>query len=1189
MFISPFRRYASLVALLLLMLLIWGGWYITNPKRISRMSAALLSDVLGGPVTVGSARLSFSGTLLLTSVELRTAKGPESLPLLEADQIEARFDWLSLLSGQLRATQLTAIRPKLFLIEDRVTGRWNYERLRAGSGESGGSGPSGAPGAAAAPRGIFLPVIVLREARVSWAEYDHGTFTDTGHATVDGQLAPDIAVSTMYRFQVTQRADEIPTTAPTGLDDPLVISPLMVASPAAGGAAASVSGNWDVSSNRFSAVTTNIALSDNLRRSMPRLIRSWWDEHKLRGSLAQFRMNYDQDDGLTLAADLDRVSMVYDVQPPGDGTTHTLNFSSLRGTLTFGITRPFVRVAGLKGRVLGFDFLAEGEYRGFAAESPFDFSVTLPKAFLGSDYPPIFLAIPEVQETIQRLQPHGRMDASVNLKRLSWNGRIFVDGRIDVLDGKIRYSHFPFPLTQVRGLITFDHDFVYFPKMTGMADEMPLRVSGSAGITHDNLTVDVSVAGENVVFDDRIRACLPEKLHRVFHRFDSVVRGNLVCRVQRAKLLHDPVSVSVKVDILDAQGTYDALPYRVYHATGRLALEGTQATLENLRLVTGQDQSGVLLINGALNYEAARTDGSWMHDLSLEADLPIDAALLNGLPDSFDSLTREADLRGRFSFQGKSVENEQHNALVTGVVALKNVDLKTAGGIELHKLQMTADLTADKLTVRHFTAETDEHLTFSATGTIDRVTQQATAELNATATSYPLTPLPPVLLPEDAKAVWKKYQPTGKFDADLTAHLELSLARKTFRVSTYSALLHPQAITLAHPDWPDALTDLTGTIALKPDRIDMHQMTALSKPLALAWRGTYVPSTGKLNAAGTLTSTALPTKWLAVLPEGAAAFLKNQKADAKISLDIERLDRTAADQPWDFAGALRIEKFATTGTWAFAADELTLQGKGALSLAGTLDFEGPLTGTKLSVSQRNIDTFSATLASNSALKSIALTKIAGTVADGSLEGTFNLWLDKTPRYEAKLTLADAPLTSLLLTAAATDEDKKRIGTAKVTAQLAIQEAFGDKPDRTGRGQLIVKDGTIYDVPLSLGLMQIATLRLPVSGAFNRASMNYYLRDDKITFEHILLESDGINLAGMGTLSLQDKSLAFTFVTETPKEFHLPFLSELIKATRNQLLQLSVTGNLDDPKVMPVPLSAVTKTLQALLPKKKEGK
>ena len=112
MFVSPVRRAATAGALSVFVLLFGAGWYVTNPKRISRLSESLLSKVLGGHVTVKSGRLSLSGTLLLSGVELRTAD-PEPMPggdvpIFSAEQIEARFDWVGLLSGQLTATQLVA-------------------------------------------------------------------------------------------------------------------------------------------------------------------------------------------------------------------------------------------------------------------------------------------------------------------------------------------------------------------------------------------------------------------------------------------------------------------------------------------------------------------------------------------------------------------------------------------------------------------------------------------------------------------------------------------------------------------------------------------------------------------------------------------------------------------------------------------------------------------------------------------------------------------------------------------------------------------------------------------------------------------------------------------------------------------------------------------------------------------------
>src|SRR5690349_11065461 len=102
LFVSPMRRFATIVALVFFLLVFGGLWYVTNPARVSRLSEVLLSRVLGGHVSVRTGQLSWSGTLLLSGVDVRTTD-PEpvpgsEIPIFSAEQLEVRFDWLSLLS-----------------------------------------------------------------------------------------------------------------------------------------------------------------------------------------------------------------------------------------------------------------------------------------------------------------------------------------------------------------------------------------------------------------------------------------------------------------------------------------------------------------------------------------------------------------------------------------------------------------------------------------------------------------------------------------------------------------------------------------------------------------------------------------------------------------------------------------------------------------------------------------------------------------------------------------------------------------------------------------------------------------------------------------------------------------------------------------------------------------------------------
>ena len=145
-------------------MLIFGIWYMTNPKRSARLAEALLSNVAAFSVTAWRRHVSMNGTLLLSGVEAHTDDGgwggrervsaSDAAVFGERDRV--RFDWLSLLSGQLTATQLTAIQPTLFLVEDTGTEQWNYEKMPGNQREE-------APRSSQkAGRGGDLPVIVLR-------------------------------------------------------------------------------------------------------------------------------------------------------------------------------------------------------------------------------------------------------------------------------------------------------------------------------------------------------------------------------------------------------------------------------------------------------------------------------------------------------------------------------------------------------------------------------------------------------------------------------------------------------------------------------------------------------------------------------------------------------------------------------------------------------------------------------------------------------------------------------------------------------------------------------------------------------------------------------------------------------------------------------------------------------------------
>jgi hypothetical protein len=145
-------------------------------------------------------------------------------------------------------------------------------------------------------------------------------------------------------------------------------------------------------------------------------------------------------------------------------------------------------------------------------------------------------------------------------------------------------------------------------------------------------------------------------------------------------------------------------------------------------------------------------------------------------------------------------------------------------------------------------------------------------------------------------------------------------------------------------------------------------------------------------------------------------------------------------------------------------------------------------------------------------------------------------------------------------------------TGKVTASFKMRGIWGQTSTMRGDGILLVRHADIYNVPLAMGLLQVATLRLPVSHAFQFCKIVYSIDHGTIHFKKIILTSPGVNLDGHGNLHLASQRLRLTLVTHSPHGTRIPILGLLFGLVRSQLLQLQVYGTLQHPTVIPTALN-----------------
>ena len=221
---------------------------------------------------------------------------------------------------------------------------------------------------------------------------------------------------------------------------------------------------------------------------------------------------------------------------------------------------------------------------------------------------------------------------------------------------------------------------------------------------------------------------------------------------------------------------------------------------------------------------------------------------------------------------------------------------------------------------------------------------------------------------------------------------------------------------------------------------------------------------------------------------------------------------------------------------------------------------------------RIADPLAGDITANSSTHIITIDHINGMVAGGKLTGNIRIHTGKNASYAVACQLHGSQLAGLL-TAPANNVSAKGIQTSTgiVDASLMLNATMGKNPTRQGSGQLIIHKASIYDVPMAMGLMQIVTLRLPISSDFKHADVRYVIDNNVVRFNPISLSSPGVNLVGEGSLNLKTTDINLRLLTQSPHGTRVPLLGFLFGLARSQLLELRVSGTMAHPVIAPVPL------------------
>ncbi len=1159
MFVGRMRRIISISILLLLTLIIGAVWYLTNPRRLSAMSGLLLSHVLGTRVTVQTAQLSWNGTLRLGGVRLRTNPGKmPSTTLFSADQVAVSFNWLGLLSGRLHASQITAVRPMLNLVNDIAARQWNYEGFAHSA--TALSRTTSAP-AYHNSRPMQLPSINLQDAVVRWGEIRHGTYKILGQSLINAEMGPSPESHSTYQIDMEQQSfDRHPGIDLTGL--------------------------YNISTREFSARINQIQFSRSFRQTLPAPVQQLWRKLHLHGGLRNIVFRVSPGTGVHVHAMLDGVSLVI-VAPSHRLGPQIIPLNNLKGAVAISGTA--LTIDHLSGAVLGWKFQVPGaHFDGFESGAPFHATVKLSNVNIPLPYPKIFSTrdFSLAQAIFHRLRPSGLLNITVHVDRSQLHAAPVVHGEINCKDVHARYINFPYPMDHVHGLIRFTTHHISFVNVQASAEAFPVSLNGSVAINENDGPIHLVISSPHAYFDRRLAASLPASIRPIWNRFNPVGVGGFVCDVTHAAGTRGGPQIVLHIFPQDVSGDYRDLPYPLKHVHGSLIFTDHETKIIKLEAPVGK--TGHIIFTGKVTYSPHNL-AKLQPMVHLQAvNVPINSTLTGSLPASWAKWIKllhvqsgNADLDAMITRGTGGNPSVQGNVTVDqGVMAPTQLPWPVRGVTAL------AHISSGGLIINSVTGRTgsDGNGTLTVMGAIaEPNTGPVHVSMNGGWKNVRIAAAAPASVPKVLADFWNKWKVRGSSNGTFTYSVNALKNPLTgitaMQDQQYHVLMQPDGMTVKPAFLPAPLSGVTGDVDVTAGSIRMKNIQASAGAQHLKLSGVYHTGSDSLGLSVIAQGPHLSKRWLSLIPGSTGQFIDGLQPHASWLLELPKLKRIKVGKAyrWHVTGSLVLNNLATMGDIKLKAKQATVTIALDLSPGNSFPMlDGQFGVTRLNWKGRIANPLTGEITANSSTHVITIDKINGMVDGGKLTGKIHIHTGKEASYDVACQLHGSQLAQLLSTSAHAGAAKGiQTSTGLVDASLNLSAVLGQHPTRQGSGQLVIHSARIYDVPMAMGLMQIVTLRLPISSDFQHAHVQYFINNNMVRFNPISLSSPGVNLVGEGSLNLQSSDLDLRFITQSPHGTRVPLLGFIFGLARSQLLELRVSGTLAHPVIAPVPLRFLT--------------
>ncbi len=1203
----PRRRPVRGLGLLVLALgltLVGLGAHLTRPHRLTRLASELLTAMTGAEARIRRARIRWDGSIVLQNVTLRVADLPEGpAQLFDADQVVVRHSLLALLGGSFMPRTLTFINPTLHVTEREGAG-YNYQKLTEARSSTGSAGALEMPDR--------LPEIYIRRGRILFGQWRDGQFQVNGQMAVSGNLSADARQNGEYYFALRQALPD-------------------------GSAGPALTGDLNLKTLSVNAELSGLTFDDPQRHLLPPELRRWWDQLDPTGSVPMVRLGYQPSaaEGAKFYAHLE----LRDIALTLPYTESSARMSVRSGRITFD--QRSVRFNQLTGQIEGLTYTINGQVDGYDAAAPLRLSARIVGAIPDQPrYVPWFP--PAVQEQFGRFSPAGQFQADVLVTRQTAGGRFSYDGRLELRDAKLRYWQFPYPLDQVKGELRFNDEEIRLESFHGQGPTgAKISVRGRIAPPGPGAQVDMYVTGVGVPLDQALYEAIKPGQQRSFDdlfnreayaRLTDLQTGALLTPTQQKQLLTElsaleqtsPASDSepgqrlaqvrrlLRRPVYELGGTVNVRAHtqrepgdkRPYVTTVEYELTNVNLLLRQwpypLRLTGGKFIAGPegatieqATLTGLTGGTGTLTGGYTRQEIEgrmralpqikfVAINFPIDDVLYAALPSTAGKIVRELNLTGEVDAGGLIFADENANLDFLVDARVPDATARPFGGrYDLQHVQGQLTLRPGDVRINDFTAKhNDTRVTFA--GKFGLRSPQDEADLTFTLHNLRLEdPVADLLSAEHAGRpallrLLEGHRAAGYCDA------QWSFTRKVDQAGEHRLTVSPRELSFDMRGQRIALTEMAGSLSFVDQVLSTSGLTASYGTGKLQVQGTLdvrsanplldVVFSAQNQEICTTTCASLPsavTKAISALEMQGAYQV--QDAHLKAQLKDGQLDELELRGP-----VLLQQARATLGAPITELDGRLEMDVRRASGAPWPTLNLTLQAERLRAVDRLLAPVTARFTSDPQTPALLhITDLTGQAYGGKLLGSGQVDLADGGRFEVELTLLDAAMQGIVSPRAEPKSDDQAV----LSANLRVAGLPDDISTRRGRGEITIRKARMYELPLTLTVLQLLNLSAPLSRSFDAADVHFLLDGDLVPLELVRISSPTLDVEGNGAMRYSTRELDLDLVTRNRSSPRLGPVGELIQVVKDEVLTIHVTGTLDQPRSKLTPLDGVRRSIR----------